>query len=116
MPVAVVAGPVVDAVSLVVTTSTGGTLTDELGFTLGWTLGTKLPVASSLSLLEGGTAAPPVGLVVVRRVVTLAPAPPVGVPMGQTVVPMTTSEVVSRVGQLVLTEGGHDVTVYQCVE
>ena len=115
-----VTGLVVDAgaepelVGLVVTTSTGGTVTEPLGLALlppielGATEGAKLPlVADSVSLpLPVGWAPPPVTVVDVRRVLAT----------GQTVVPMGTRLVVSRAGQLVVTDGGHDVMVYQCVE
>ncbi len=95
---------------LVVTTSTGGTETALLGLEpllpieLGTTDGMKLPVAEPLPPV--GCSAPPVAVVEVRRVLA----------MGQTVVPMGTSEVVSRAGQLVVTDGGHEVMVYQWVE
>jgi hypothetical protein len=47
-----------------------------------------------------------VGVVDVRRVVTAPPSV-----AGQTVVPTETTDMVSRVGQLVVTDGGHDVMV-----
>ncbi len=109
-------GLVVDAgaepvpVGLVVTTSTGGTETALLGLEpllpieLGTTEGMKLPVAELLPPV--GSSAPPVTVVEVRRVLAT----------GQTVVPMATREVVSRAGQLVVTDGGHEVMVYQWVE
>ena len=101
-------------VGLVVTTSTGGAVTEPLVLALlppielGATEGAKLPlVADSVSLpLPVGLAPPPVTVVDVRRVLAT----------GQTVVPMGTRLVVSRAGQLVVTDGGHEVMVYQWVE
>jgi len=112
--------------ALVVTTWTGGTLTAPLGRTLGRTDGMTLPLPVGMAVESSSSSSspplPPVGrggLVCVRRVVTgLPPLPPLppGLPglelaMGQTVVPMGISVVVSRPGQPVVTEGGHEVMV-----
>ena len=94
-------------VDLVVKISTGGTVTGLLAWTLGTTDGPKLPVVvdSSPSSSSVGCA-PAVAVVDVRSVVTGAP-----VVTGQTVVPTETSDVVMSAGQLVDTDGGHDVMV-----
>ena len=110
---------VADAAGLVVTISTGGTVTPALGPTLGATegatLGTTLGCSPSPPPSVGrGTTTVVVLLTVVevRRVVT---GSLVAVSMGQTVVPMGISVVVSRPGHDV-TAGAHDVMVYVCVE
>ncbi len=107
-----------DAPGLVVTISTGGTVAFELGTTtlgttlgatLGATEGATLGCSSPLPSVGRGTTTVVVLLTVVevRRVVTGSVA---AVSMGQTVVPMGMSVVVSRAGHLV-TSGAHEVMV-----
>ncbi len=73
----------------------------ELGANEGAKLPVKLPVASSSSSLPVGWATAPGAVVDVSRVLAT----------GQTVTPTETSDVVSWAGQLVVTDGGHEVTV-----
>jgi hypothetical protein len=107
---------------LLVTTSTGGTTTVGLTTSVpcpiedGTNDGEPLPPLSEgetplplLVLLGRGTTTVVVleTVVDVRSVVVASPES-----MGQTVVPMGTTTVVSRPGQPVVTDGGHEVMVW----